>query len=76
LVDELEPVALELAVAVELVPRGQTQVQVVSRALRSKALVIPSMEAPMRTAFVKCMIAMWEGEYFEWIEYERKKDDK
>jgi hypothetical protein len=51
-------------------------VQVVSRALRSKALVIPSMEAPMRTAFVKCMIAMWEGEYFEWIEYERKKDDR
>jgi hypothetical protein len=55
-VDELEPVALELAV--ELVPRGQTQVQVVSRALRSKALVIPSIEAPMRRAFVKCMVAM------------------
>jgi hypothetical protein len=26
--------------------------------LRSKALVIPSIEAPMRTAFVKCMVAM------------------
>jgi hypothetical protein len=59
LVEELEPVlVLALELAVELVPRGQTQVQVVSRALRSKALVIPSIEAPMRTAFMKCMIKM------------------
>jgi hypothetical protein len=58
--DELEPVLvldLELAVGVE-VPLGQTQVQVVSRTARLKAVVMPSIEAPMRTLFVKCMIVL------------------
>ena len=48
---------LELAVGVEL-PLGQTQVQVVSRTARLNAAVIPSIEAPMRTLFVKCMIVI------------------
>jgi hypothetical protein len=61
LFDELEPVLvldMELAVGVELAPPGQTQVQVVSRTARLKAVVMPSIEAPMRTLFVKCMIVL------------------
>jgi hypothetical protein len=60
LVGELE-LELVLELALEVVvepPPGQTQVQVVSRASRLKAVATPSREVPMRTLLVKCMIVV------------------